>query len=110
MHGVRAVHAESTAFPDRQNNLVMAAFVAYEPRAGEETEADPEAVRLGKEIEKLLGSIEKRGKLDAYVNYGFGDEGCEAWYGREVWRLEKLRRLKGEWDPRRRFDWYCPIR
>lgn len=109
--GVQAVAAESTAVPDRGNHLLLAAFVVYEPRAGKECEVDEEAVRLGKEIRKVLaeGAGEKEG-LDAYVNYAFGDEGTEAWYGRENWRLEKLRKLKRAWDPEGRFGWYCPIR
>lgn len=110
-HGVQAVKAASTAVPDRGNYLLLAAFICYEPEAGKEEQADEQAVRLGKEARRVLaeGAGEKKG-LDSYVNYSFGDEGMEAWYGWEEWRLEKLRELKRVWDPKGRFGWYCPIR
>lgn len=88
----------------------MAAFVAYEPGSPDEV-VDVEAVKLGKEIQRTLAEGAGEGKLlDAYVNYAYGDEGMEMWYGHEEWRLEKLRRLKKLWDPREKFTWYCPIR
>ncbi|KAL9001941.1 MAG: hypothetical protein Q9188_005113 [Gyalolechia gomerana] len=49
-------------------------------------------------------------QLNAYVNYAYGDETTEMMYGHEPWRLEKLRGLKKEWDPRGVFGWYHPIR
>lgn len=49
-------------------------------------------------------------QFNAYVNYAYGDESTEAIYGYEEWRLEKLRRLKKEWDPRGVFRWFHPIR
>jgi hypothetical protein len=49
------------------------------------------------------------GKLYAYVNYANGEEGLEAMYGYEGWRLDRLRALKGEYDPLGRFSWYAPI-
>lgn len=48
-------------------------------------------------------------KLRAYVNYARGDESMENMYGHEPWRLEKLRRLKKEFDPHGRFNFYAPI-
>jgi hypothetical protein len=45
----------------------------------------------------------------AYVNYAFGDEGNEQWYGYEPWRLEKLRSLKALYDPNGAFNYYNPI-
>ena len=47
--------------------------------------------------------------LVAYVNYAKGDESVEALYGYEPWRLEKLRKLKKEYDPFGRFNFYAPI-
>lgn len=49
------------------------------------------------------------GKLFAYVNYANGDEGLESMYGYDGWRLDRLRALKGEYDPLGRFSWYAPI-
>jgi len=45
----------------------------------------------------------------AYVNYAAGDEGLEAMYGYEPWRLERLRHLKTLYDPDNRFAYYNPI-
>lgn len=83
MRAVQAVSSESTAVPDRYNNLLIAVFVAYEPEPGDEEgkrEVDEEGVNVGKEVQRLLaaGAGDERG-LDAYVNYAFGDEGVEAW-------------------------------
>lgn len=49
------------------------------------------------------------GRLNAYVNYAFGDETLPEMYGHESWRLEKLSRLKKQYDPLGRFNFYAPI-
>ena len=33
----------------------------------------------------------------------------EAVYGREQWRLEKLRKLKKKYDPQGKFNYFSPI-
>lgn len=48
--------------------------------------------------------------LNTYANYASSDETPEMLYGYEPWRLDKLRRLKSEYDPMGRFDFYNPIR
>jgi hypothetical protein len=48
-------------------------------------------------------------QLQAYINYAYGDESIEAWYGYEPWRLEKLRQLKRMFDPDSKFSFYAPI-
>ena len=103
-HGVQKVAAESTAYPDRKNSLLLSPFIVYEP----DPTVNDEAGRLGKLMQTTLAEGPNR-ELCAYVNYAYGDEGEEAWYGREQWRLERLRRLKKIWDPNNRFGWYCPI-
>jgi FAD/FMN-containing dehydrogenase len=45
----------------------------------------------------------------SYVNYAHGDEKLESLYGYEPWRLEKLRALKKEYDPKGKFSFYAPI-
>lgn len=108
MHIVQAVRSESTAVPDSFNNLIMAAFIAYEVEGEVKGRADAEGVTVGDEIQRVLAKPESSG-LYAYVNCAFGDEGLAAWYGREDWRLVKLRRLKKLWDPQGRLGRYCPI-
>ncbi|KAI8625477.1 Glucooligosaccharide oxidase [Xylariaceae sp. FL1651] len=50
------------------------------------------------------------GRLQQYVNYGHGSKDPpEALYGYEPWRLEKLRRLKQEFDPEGCFNGYQPF-
>lgn len=44
------------------------------------------------------------------MNYAYGDEGVERWYGREGWRIERLRGLKKKYDPGNRLDYYAPIK
>lgn len=50
------------------------------------------------------------GRLQQYVNYGHGSKDpVEALYGYEPWRLEKLRKLKAEFDPEGHFSGYQPF-
>lgn len=50
------------------------------------------------------------GRLQQYVNYGHGSKDSpEALYGYEQWRLDKLRRLKKEYDPEGWFNGYQPF-
>lgn len=104
VHGVQSVPKDSTAYPDRENNLLLSPFIVYDP----DPAVDDKARAAGKQMQSILAEASGSG-LCSYVNYAFGDEGTEAWYGREEWRLEKLRKLKHLWDPERKFGWYCPI-
>ncbi|KAL8990177.1 MAG: hypothetical protein Q9169_008190 [Polycauliona sp. 2 TL-2023] len=45
--------------------------------------------------------------LTTYINYAFGDEGPEVWYGKQ--NLPRLVRLKNRWDPSNRFGAGNPI-
>jgi len=49
--------------------------------------------------------------LSTYINYSVGAEyeSVESVYGREPWRLEKLRALKAKYDPYNRFRYFVPI-
>lgn len=47
--------------------------------------------------------------VNAYVNYASGFESVEEVYGHEAWRLERLRGLKAEYDPKNRFRYFNPI-
>lgn len=47
-----------------------------------------------------------------YVNYGNGadvQDPVESLYGHDLWRLEKLRRLKDEYDPENYWRFYQPL-
>lgn len=101
---VKEIPEQSTAYPDRYNNLLLSPYIVYPPNAG----LDEEASHYGKRIREVL--VKASGQPhNAYVNYAHGDESQEALYGYEPWRLEKLRRLKKEYDPHDRFSYYAPI-
>jgi len=72
------------------------------------TDAAELAYFYGSEIRDVLFRGSGLQRLVSYVNFAFGDETMEQIYG-EGWRLEKLRRLKTEYDPHGRFNFYNPI-
>lgn len=103
---VKAVPDDATAIADRADELLVAAMVVWPPGTGMNATLGPEAEKLGKELRKCMRGDKE---LHAYVNYAHGDETVEEVYGHHAWRLEKLRRLKREYDPENRFGFYAPI-
>lgn len=103
--GVQAVDSDSTAYPDREGNLLISDMIIYPPS---DSDLDNLAHAQGSKIQSLLTNASGRA-LNAYVNYASGVESLEAIYGYEDWRLEKLRKLKMEYDPTGRFGYYAPI-
>jgi hypothetical protein len=111
LHAVQRVPAHSTAFPDRENGILMASIMIWDSaglNASRGKEIEDRAMGYGKEMRDVVVKA-SGGKLHAYVNYAHGDERLEAMYGYESWRLERLRALKGEWDTENRFGWYAPV-
>lgn len=104
-HAVKAVPDAAAAIADRGDDMLVAAMVIYPPEL--EAEVGEDAERFGRELRGHL--VDDGGELHAYVNYAHGDEGTEAIYGHQGWRLERLRRLKSEFDPENRFGFYSPI-
>ncbi|ORY54706.1 uncharacterized protein BCR38DRAFT_403853 [Pseudomassariella vexata] len=103
---VHRVPAESTAFPDRFNELLLAPLMIFAADSG------PERYEIAQNYaEKIREALVEgnSGVLHAYVNYAHGNEELKSVYGYEEWRLEKLRRLKKEWDPEGKFGFYVPI-
>lgn len=81
-------------------------MIAYTPNSS----LDAAAILLGKEMRQLFHDGAEPGRpLTTYVNYAFGDEPSQQMYGYEPWRLQKLRALKKQYDPRNRFGYYNPI-
>ncbi|TVY85094.1 FAD-linked oxidoreductase azaG [Lachnellula suecica] len=104
--GVKAIDPETTAFPHRDDNLLLTSYVMYAPNSA----IDPIAQSFGKRLRQyLLDGSEDPAHLHAYVNYADGDESLPAVYGWEGWRLEKLRKLKALWDPNDSMRYYVPI-
>lgn len=103
--GVKAVPHASTAFPHRQDNILLSALMVYEPDAT----LDPIVAAFGKSAREILRVHSGSRELHAYVNYAFGDETQEQIYGYEPWRQAKLKALKKRYDPFGYFDFYAPI-
>jgi hypothetical protein len=98
------IPSNNTAYPDRDGQLLLAPLLNYEKNAS----MDATAWEISSKIrDALLDGTGK--KLEAYVNYARGDESVEEVYGFEPWRLEKLRRLKREYDPYGKFNFFAPI-
>lgn len=104
--GVRAIDSDSTAFAFRGDNLLFAPLITYAP-AG--TERDQEAAQLGNQLRQILRKGSGREELHAYVNYAYGDETPQQWYGSEEWRQDRLQALKKKYDPEGKFSFYAPI-
>ncbi|KAF7886229.1 hypothetical protein EAF00_010332 [Botryotinia globosa] len=105
-HAVKAIDAASTAFPHRDDNILVASYVMYAP----DSNVDLIAKEFGEKLRKyLLDGSEDPEHLRAYVNYADGDESLQAIDGWETWRLEKLKKLKAQWDPKNTMRYYVPI-
>lgn len=101
---VNEIPSDSSAFPDRDANLLLSPVLTWPKNAS----LDATGWEIGGRIRRaVLEGTD--GKLEAYVNYARGDESMEELYGYESWRLEKLRKLKKEYDPHGRFNFYAPI-
>ncbi|KAL6710313.1 hypothetical protein ACN47E_009259 [Coniothyrium glycines] len=105
-HRVAQIPAPSTAFPDRETRLLLSPVLTWPRNAS----LDAAGWELGSKIRDTLVDVSESDKtLKAYVNYARGDETLQEMYGSEPWRLTKLRRLKREYDPHGRFNFYAPI-
>ena len=103
--GVKAVPDASTAYPYRQDNLLLSPLMVYAPNAA----LDPIAAAFGKAARAILYGYSGSRELHAYVNYAHGDETLQQLYGYDLWRQTKLQALKKLYDPMGYFDFYAPI-
>ncbi|RYP58486.1 hypothetical protein DL769_008937 [Monosporascus sp. CRB-8-3] len=104
--GVQSIDAKSTAFAYRDQNILVGPLITYMPGGAE---LDDKAAKLGKQLRQILYEGSGREHVPAYVNYAFGDEGPEQWYGSESWRQSRLQSLKKKYDPEGLFSFYAPI-
>ncbi|KAI9707020.1 MAG: hypothetical protein M1820_004608 [Bogoriella megaspora] len=103
---VHAIPVESTAYADRQSNILASPLFTYPPN---NATLDQTVVKIGKQIRAAL--LNGTGlELNAYVNYAHGDESQQAVYGYEAWRQQRLTGLKRTYDPEGRFNFYEPIK
>jgi hypothetical protein len=103
--GVKAVPDASTAYPHRQDNLLLSPLMVYAPNAA----LDPIVAAFGNAARAILHGYSGSPELHAYVNYAHGDETLQQLYGYEPWRQTKLQALKKLYDPMGHFDFYAPI-
>ncbi|TGO26970.1 hypothetical protein BPAE_0050g00600 [Botrytis paeoniae] len=75
---VKAIDAASTAFPHRDDNILVTSYVMYAP----DSNVDPIAKEFGEKLRRyLLDGSDDPEHLRAYVNYADGDESLQAIYG-----------------------------
>nr|BDX35617.1 FAD-linked oxidoreductase StrQ [Stachybotrys sp.] len=102
----RAIPWESTAYPHRDQNLILYFLaVVFDPAHLEAAE------EWAREAWDLWAEGQDASYPRSYVNYAIGQpyETVESVYGYEPWRLERLRALKAGYDPNNRFRFYVPI-
>ncbi|RAH80150.1 FAD-binding domain-containing protein [Aspergillus japonicus CBS 114.51] len=105
LQGVLAVDPASSAYPLRDDYLLMWASVSYLP----DESLDDTALEWAGLIRDLWNEGQPTRRPTTYVNYALGIESLESMYGYESWRLERLRALKREYDPENRFAYFNPI-
>lgn len=103
---VQAVPSDSTAYPFRDDNLLLAPVLAYAPDG---PELDKKVAELGNNFRRILHEGSGRDELHTYANYAFGDETLQNMYEYEQWRQDRLKALKKKYDPKGRFNFYTPI-
>ncbi|UNI13777.1 hypothetical protein JDV02_000487 [Purpureocillium takamizusanense] len=104
--GVRAIPDESSAFAFRGDNLLAAPLITYKPAGAD---LDQKAKALGEQLRSILQQASGRKELHTYVNYAYGSETKQQWYGGDKWRQDKLSALKKKYDPNGRFNFYAPV-
>ena len=104
--GVKAIDSKSSAFAFRGENILSAPLITYAP-AG--PELDTKASQLGNELRQVLHKASEQPDVQAYVNYAYGDETPQQWYGSEKWRQDRLQALKQKYDPTGKFSFFAPI-
>ncbi|KAI1336223.1 hypothetical protein F5Y15DRAFT_208138 [Xylariaceae sp. FL0016] len=104
---VQEVNDASTAYPHR-DEIHIVYFSTGVPDGSDLLDSAMEWAESTFDIWKA-GEDPVQPKI--YVNYAKGTswETNEAIYGYETWRLDKLRRLKAQYDPDNRFSYYVPI-
>lgn len=106
VQGVQAIDSDSTAFAFRSDSILAAPLITYTP-AGEEL--DKQASELGNTLRGIIHEGSGREELHAYVNYAYGNESPQNWYGYESWRQDRLAALKKQYDPEGRFSFFAPV-
>ncbi|KAF2124492.1 FAD-binding domain-containing protein [Dothidotthia symphoricarpi CBS 119687] len=110
MEGVRKVSPELTALaPEERNYPVLASPILWWDGDDEQTTKDAYAYANAMRDAMYSGVDRNKYKRHCYVNYANGEETKPEMYGYESWRMQRLAKLKAEWDPMNKFGFYNPI-
>ncbi|KAL8638606.1 MAG: hypothetical protein Q9228_004256 [Teloschistes exilis] len=103
---VRKLGDEDTAYAHRGDNILFSLLTQYtSPTAN-----DAIGPQYGRRFRSIVIAGDGPGRrLNAYVNYAYGDETVEQIYGYEDSRLQRLLALKRRYDPQGKFDFFNPI-
>jgi hypothetical protein len=104
--GVRFRDSDASAYGFRDATTLAAPLIIYNSTGKAEDEA---VKKLGTQLRDIILEGTGSQELHTYVNYAYGSEGPEAWYGHESWRQKKLKALKKKYDPKGKFSFYAPI-
>jgi len=104
--GVKASKDDATAFAYRAKNLLTAPLISYIPA---DKKLDEKAAKLGNDLREVLRKGTGSKSYGSYVNYAFGNEGPESWYGSDKTRQDKLKGLKKKYDPSGKFSFFGPV-
>ena len=80
VQAIQAVPSDSTAYPFRRDNLLLASVINYMPDG---PELDQKATKLGNELRQILHEGNGKSEMHTYVNYAFGNESLRNMYGYE---------------------------
>ncbi|KAI9705766.1 MAG: hypothetical protein M1820_005014 [Bogoriella megaspora] len=106
VQGVRSVDHDASAYPFRDDYILT--YFDVKLNSSDDPLIDF-ATEWRNQTVDLWNAGQPQRPATTYVNYAAGYESLEARYGFESWRLDRLRQLKGKYDPTNRFAWYNPI-
>jgi hypothetical protein len=104
--GVRERDVDASAFGFRQDLILAAPLIIYQPT---DKERDAAVEKLGNNLREIISEGTGSNELHTYVNYAYGTEGPKSWYGYEESRQNRLKTLKQKYDPTGKFSFYAPI-
>jgi hypothetical protein len=104
--GVRSRDVSASAFGFREDLILSAPLIIYGSTG---KEMDDEVEKLGNELREIIREGTGSSELHTYVNYAYGTEGPQSWYGYEPSRQDRLKALKTKYDPKGMFSFYAPV-